>query len=281
MAARTTGFLEGAVSRIAIEALKALILRLNGPTIIAAALLIPTPNAGGVVDDDVPGLMGVRFHLDGQARTLKFTVTDDDGRKAYAYCSITDGRFVDEKGRPVGRYLPDVGVYFDHDALIATLQDKLNADARLKTSTRSDDPKLCPAPSPDQPGGRKIFDLAYADYVNEEIVNKGFPPLPPGMAFSLFNPISGRDVHFDGCRYTTGDPQEYKGHYGDLVANPFFTDDKLKDDFLDQAEKQIEANTARNLLAGRINTIEWHFDEGKPQILLGKYSRKKVTWEKV
>ncbi len=79
--------------------------------------------------------------------------------------------------------------------------------------------------------------------------------------------MSGSDVHFDGCKYTTGDPQEHKGHYADLVAKPFFTNDtgdkkgKLVDDFTDQAERQIQANAARNMNTGRINTIQWNFDE--------------------
>lgn len=65
----------------------------------------------------------------------------------------------------------------------------------------------------------------------------------------------------DGCQYTTGNPQEYKGHYEDLMAKDFFTKGPLRDDFLTQAEAQLSANTAANILNGRINTIDWHFDE--------------------
>jgi hypothetical protein len=81
------------------------------------------------------------------------------------------------------------------------------------------------------------------------------------MAFGLFNLESGQMVLFDDCQDATGNMQEYKGHYEDLMAKEFFTKDILRKDFLEQASSQIEANDFRNLQTGRDNWIDWHFDE--------------------
>jgi hypothetical protein len=262
------GFLGEEVAPAAIDALAALALRLSGPTIIGGALLIPTPNSGGIEEGEVPALPGVHYRLDGQAGTLSITAAVDGKDLTIGAQLAPGGLYVDEQGQALGRFLV-TGIYLDADTVVSALHDELGSDSKDQPSVATeltvhpDEPKLCPDPSPDRPGaGNTIFAIAYAEYVNEEIVNPDFPPLPPGLAFALFNPKSGQDVVFDGCQYTTGDMQEYKGHYADLMAKSFFWDGgPLEQDFLDQANRQVQANTAANIRNGRITTDEWHFDE--------------------
>jgi hypothetical protein len=277
---RPSSFL-GPVTRIAIAALKIFAKRFNVAAIFFDAIFIPTPNDGGIVEGDVPGMSGVRYRREGPTLNLEITAAADDGSQVTVWTARRpDGFYVEKNGNPLGRDLDD-SIYLNVDAVTAALvkagadlptggpttgsNSEEGAKENVDPSVSSREPKLCPDPSPDQKGGRnKIFDIAYPEYVNDEIVNPGLPPLPPALAFSLSNPISGSDVHFDGCKYTTGDLQEHKGHYADLVAKPFFTDEdegKLTNEFIEQAERQIQANTARNMITGRVNTIQWNFDE--------------------
>ncbi len=264
------------ISPVVLRALATLALRNPYPIIIGGAVLIPTPNSGGVYEGEVPSLPGVRYHLDDSAGVLTITANlGHDVISVKAERRPPDGLFIDSQGLKFGRSLKN-GIYLDADSVVAALHDELDSDHSndprtssnhaLKTDTdfftRPDEPKLCPAPGLDQPGaGNTIFDLAYAEYVDQEIVNPGFPPLPRGLAFNLWNPVKEKDVHFDGCQYTTGDTQEYKGHHADLMVKTFFTEGILKDDFLRQAQSQIDANVAANIRNGRINTIQWRFDE--------------------
>ena len=55
--------------------------------------------------------------------------------------------------------------------------------------------------------------------------------------------------------------QEYKGHYADLVEKEFYKDNILKEYFLEQARRQVQANAALNARKGRNNPVDWRFDE--------------------
>jgi hypothetical protein len=80
-----------------------------------------------------------------------------------------------------------------------------------------------------------------------------------GLAFNLIDAMTGNVVHFDGCKYSNGRMQEYKGHYADLLKKEFFTEAILKDDFIDQAKRQLRANNALNARTGRNNPVDWRF----------------------
>jgi hypothetical protein len=275
IAPRVIPFLERA-SPVVLRALATLALRNPYPIIIGGAILIPTPNSGGIYEGEVPSLPGVRYRLDDSAGVLTITANlGHDVISVKAERHPPDGLFIDSQGLKFGRSLKS-GIYLDADSVVLALHDELDSDhsndpragsnsdpkANADFFTRPDEPKLCPAPSPDQPGaGNTIFDLAYAEYADQEIVNPGYPTLPRGLAFSYWNPIKGKNVHIDGCQYATGDPQEYKGHYAQMLAKPFFAEFRLKEEFLRQAQDQTDANVAANIRNGRINTVQWRFDE--------------------
>lgn len=266
------------VSPAVLRALATLASRNPYAIIIGGAILIPTPNSGGVYEGDVPSLPGVRYHLDDSAGVLTITANlGHDIISIKAERHPPDGLFIDSQGLKFGRSLKS-GIYLDADSVVAALHDELDSDHSNDPRTgsnhepkteadffiRPDEPKLCPAPELDQQGaGNTIFDLAYAEYVDQQIVNPGYPPLPRGLAFSYWNPTKGKNVHIDGCQYATGDPQEYKGHYAELLAKPFFSEWKLEEDFLRQAQNQVDANVAANIRNGQINTIQWRFDESE------------------
>ena len=246
----------------------------EGATVAGAAalffglLFVPTPNHGGVYEGDVPGLPGVRYRLDEPEGRVEVTARTDGGETVTVVAARSRaGLYVDQRGHTLGRVVGG-GTYLELDAVEAALREKLGGEQRdepgaeAQLALRPDGPRLCPKPSPDRPGSQnKIFDIAYPEYVDQEIVNRGFPPLPPGLAFKLFDPLKGKDVNFDGCQYTTGRMQEDKGHYADMVQKRFFTDGTLKAQFLDQADRQIRANDALNAQTGRNNPIDWRFDE--------------------
>jgi hypothetical protein len=258
----------GRVAPLVIEGLETLITRATAATVFFGTLLIPTPNPGGVFEGEVPGLGGVRYRYDGPMGLILLSVAFDNGKTVTVVGLRAPGNLcVDKNGNVLGRFLTN-GACLDTDAVVHALKSEIESEQRDKSNTEtklpapSDDPKLCPNPSPDRQGSQnKIFDIAYPEYVNEEIVNPGFPPLPPGLGFRLVNPLTGDDVVFDGCQYATGRMQEYKGHYADLVEKEFYKDNILKEDFLEQARRQVQANAALNARTGRHNPVDWRFDE--------------------
>ena len=108
-----------------------------------------------------------------------------------------DGLFRDAQGHVIGRYLPGSGVIIDAGALPGYRMLPDGTAAPASSNDRANEPKLCPDPSPDRPGAPK--DNAYQQYISILVNNRA---LPPGLAVSLFNPISGKDVVFDDCRLT-------------------------------------------------------------------------------
>jgi hypothetical protein len=84
---------------------------------------------------------------------------------------------------------------FDADSL---------AGAKAEAGARSerDEPKLCPDPSPDVPHGASERAKAYQEQISR--LNNPQRPLPAGMAVSLENPLTGKNVAFDDCRDSDG-----------------------------------------------------------------------------
>jgi hypothetical protein len=78
--------------------------------------------------------------------------------------------------------------------------------------------------------------------------------LPPGLAVSLFNPVSGKDVVFDDCRLTDGTMIEAKGDsYLEMLlkGSENMPWRGVQDKLVKQANAQLEAAQGR--------PIEWYF----------------------
>jgi hypothetical protein len=167
-----------------------------------------------------------------------------------------DGLYRDETGAPIARAAGG-RVVIDPDAVRAAAKAKDNAagvktGVEAQTGTWREEPKLCPDPEPDKAGGRKAFDIQYEQFVRSIVNPQRQPPLPAGLAFSLTNPSTGEAVVFDDCRESDGAMIEAKGHYEDLMRKEFGLR-ILKDDWIDQAMRQVAASGGRQ--------IEWYFHE--------------------
>ena len=117
-----------------------------------------------------------------------------------------------------------------------------------------DEPKLCPDPSKDQGGGRKLFDVLYEQFVRNHVNPQRNPQLPPGIAFALPADTKSGWVHYDDCREATGGMIEAKGNYSEMLDAPFKRD-WLRRDWLDQAARQIKGAHGR--------AVDWYFHDQK------------------
>ena len=237
---KATSLLEDIASE-AIEALTRYASRFSVPTLILGALLIPTPNDGGVTKGALPGFPNVSFEADGAAGTLRLDAKDADGNDVSILARNNHGLFIDmETGQPIGRDLAGA-LYLDPDAVHARLPQTETKPAEEgpedKPTFAPGEAKLCPAPVPDRAGGLfNFFALIYARHVRETIVNPEVqPPVPIELAYSLPNPNPGlRDspiVVFDDCKESNGRMQEYKGHYAPMVLDEFKRDFFIEPDF--------------------------------------------------
>ncbi|MGP0059378.1 MAG: hypothetical protein ACLPID_08850, partial [Beijerinckiaceae bacterium] len=269
IAARGASLL-GEASPEVLEALAVLAARFTVATAFLGALLIPTPNPGGISEGEVPGLPGVRYRRDGPTRDLDLTATADDGRKVTVECfRVDDSLYVDEHGRPVGRLLSS-GLYLDADSVATAIREKLypdqkdesRADAQL--ALHPEEPKLCPAPEPDRGHGAKVRALDYEDDVHARV--NPVLPLGRGMAVKLWNPALGDYVYFEDCFRDHGDlvdgdmkPGDFadaKGPgYEHLLRDNDYTNQGTMDQLFWQAERQTGATRPRGA------STKWYFAE--------------------
>ena len=214
-------------------------LGLLPPQVRAAAavfgiLVIPSPN-NIRVDGDVPGLPGLKYSWNRDETQIHFTYDNGNGQPRTFSAQLQDDVFRDEKGRVVGRALPDGTVVIDTSAISPDLAD-------------DDEPKLCPDPSQDRGGSERGRD--YEDYVKKQVNPQN--PTPRGMGYALLNPNSGNSVVFDDCQHATGMMVEAKDHYASLLS-------------FDQGRKSVSAQwldqSARQIAAAGERPIRWYFAE--------------------
>lgn len=235
------------------------------PMAFFGALFIPSPNAGASSKGTLPGSPDITYRADHDTGLLELSTKNTGGGATTIRAQLQDGIYVDVSTHtPLGRDLDGV-LYIDRDAAIATLSDaknQPNEDADVAPAPKDHEPKLCPDQTSDNPGATQNANgVQYAQYVSQVIVNpQRYPPLKPGMAFSLLNPTSGQPVIFDDCQDTTGIMQEYKGYYAWALKNEKRKSD-LEYDFLTQADRQVKANDFRNLQTGLDYPIDWHFKD--------------------
>ncbi len=258
-------FLAGAAPRI-VASLAAFGARFSVPAAVLGALFIPTPNSGGISEGDLPGSPDIRFRKDGPQGTVRLTTTAADGTPITVFAQNQRGLIVNLRtDKAIGR---DFGsqLYFDLDGVRgaigteAELAGKSEPERRPKAAT--DEPKLCPAPTPDTAHGASQAAKDYEDDVHARV--NPLAPLPQGFGVSLPDPRTGKLVYFDDCfRYggdlvdgdmKAGDLVEAKGaRYASLLLMTF--GENLMEEFVNQAEKQEAVAERRGV------GLKWYFAE--------------------
>ncbi len=234
----------GDLSAEAGEQLESFALRLLGASLSEGAaaaaafglLFIPTPNEISV-EGAVADLPGVSYAWNRDESTLHLTYDNPDGGRSTFSAQLEDDVFRDARGQIIGRVLPDGTIAIDTAAVSTDL-------------AQDDQPKLCPAPGPDRPGGSERG-RDYEDYV-KSVVNPD-NPTPRGWGYQLPNPEqNGAPVFYDDCQQSTGMMVEAKGEYAGVLAfQP--GNDSIAADWLDQSAAQIAAAGGR--------AIRWYFAE--------------------
>ena len=126
------------------------------------------------------------------------------------------------------------------------------AKAEAEARNERDEPKLCPDPGPDVPHGASERAIAYQEQISA--LNNPQRPLPAGMAVSLENPLTGKNVAFDDCRESDGTMIEAKGlGYTEMLQDRYLGEDVIPGRWLKQARSQVAAAGARD--------VEWFFAE--------------------
>jgi hypothetical protein len=167
-----------------------------------------------------------------------------DERSLVLSSTGADGGFRDDRGRVIGRLLPNGTVLVLLAALVA-----------VKTAEKSE-PEECPAPGKDKPGRNVEIDRDFEDHVKE--FNNPGNPTARGYGYQLPNPKDGgKLVYFDDCQYHTGDAHEIKRGYDDIITTKSkkFIKDNIDDDWLDQSRRQLNASVGRHLVWDFSNQI--------------------------
>ena len=117
-----------------------LLTRAGGAAAAAFGLLfIPSPNKLSV-EGEVADLPGLSYAWNRDETQLHLTYDSPDRGQVTFSAHLEDDVFRDDRGQVVGRVLSDGSIAIDTAAVSADL-------------ARDDEPKLCPAPAPDRPGG--------------------------------------------------------------------------------------------------------------------------------
>jgi hypothetical protein len=188
----------GELNAAQVAALGAYVLRVLGRTGAAGAafglLFIPSPN-NLRVEGEVSGVPGLRYRQNRDEALLHLTYDSPDGGQHTFAAYFHDDELRDEHGKVIGRVLPDGGVLIQSAVVSPDL-------------VKDDEPRICPAPSPDKPGERG---REYENYV-KSFVNPPPYTTPSGIGFQLPNPQDdGALVYYDDCRRTNGMMADAKG----------------------------------------------------------------------
>jgi hypothetical protein len=233
----------GDVGAAAISGLEALGAGFSSAAALLGIIFIPT-NRSLTTTGTLPSAPDVDYQYDNDTGTL---LLYRNGEVLFDGQAGADGQFHDVGGRVFGRRV-DGSLVLDPDALPgnaapdnATDDSAAGAEAGVHTDTDRDEPKLCPDPSTDRPGGKSERSKIYQQQISG---------LPSGLGVELGG------VMFDGCRESDGTMLEAKGlGYAWAMKRP----DEWEDFYtgvskiMDQAEKQSNAASDRR--------IEWHFAE--------------------
>jgi hypothetical protein len=237
------GSLLGDIGAAATAGLETLAEAFSGPAAFLGFIFIPT-NSSLTATGTLPGQPDIDYDLDQDTGHLLLYRNGEvlfDGRPG------ADGLFHGTDGSTFGRMVNgtmvlDPAVLASNEASTSAAETSdADAGAQATSDTSSDQPKLCPDPTADWPGGKSVRAQAYQAQITG---------LPPGLAVAL------NGVVFDGCRESDGTMLEAKGQgyaWALRGSDAWMDNYKGVDGIMDQAAKQSEA------AAGR--AIEWHFAE--------------------
>jgi hypothetical protein len=184
-----------ALAQLALEAGGEVAIAVAGAVAVAGLLLFPSPNRIRV-EGTIKGLPGGRYAWNRDEALLRLTYETDNGEQRTFTAWRHEDKVVDQNGRVVGRVLADDTIVVDAAAVSPDL-------------VKGDEPRLCPAPGPDKPGGER--GRAYEDFV-KRVVNPPPYTTPTGIGFQLANPeAGGKLIYYDDCQHTTGMMVEAKG----------------------------------------------------------------------
>jgi hypothetical protein len=229
-------------------ALRQLLIRLTGATIVFGILFIPT-NRSPITEGPIANSADLSYRYDSDTGVLQIRQAIRSlGPVVLTEAHLgADGVFRDAAGVAIGHYMSGSGAAIDTDSL--SWPRAANDNALGVVARNDNQPKLCPDPSPDNPGAP--LDNPYQRYVSMLVNGRA---LPPGVAVSLFNPASGSDVVFDDCRLSDGTMIEAKGdgYLEMLLKGP----DRMpwlgvQAKLLKQANAQLQAAQGR--------PVEWYF----------------------
>ena len=246
LAARAPSLVE-ALSPGALGWLTTLASRLSTPTAVFGALFIPSPNPSIVTEGAFPGRSDLSYRIDHDTGVLRLTRTDDQHPTHAVVAQVgPDGVYRDVETRlPIARILGQGATLIDLDRAPTAMGE---------SAERTDQPKLCPAPTPDWPGGRLLFDEMYQQYVRDQINPQRRPQLPSDLGFRLPANTKSGFVHYDDCRESDGTMIDAKGNYKEQMSSDFMKK-QLGEDWVFQAQKQVLAAAA----VGR--RVEWYFHD--------------------
>ena len=219
------------------------VLRVATPVGAAAAvfglLFIPSPN-NIRVEGDVPEIPGLRYSWNRDENQLHLTYDEPGGRQR-TFAAYLDGDvFCDVNGRIIGRVIDGNRVVIDVISVLPVL-------------AKDNEPRLCPAPAPDEPGSDqgKPYEQnrarQYEDLVKKLINPPPTGPTPSGFVYYLQRP-NGEPVSFDDCQFATGFLFPIKGAgYSSLLQNPVVRD-SVAAKFVRQSGRQIDASGGRPII---------------------------------
>ncbi|MGO8848024.1 MAG: hypothetical protein ACLQFI_22415 [Methylocella sp.] len=232
---------------------------IGGVGAVLGTIFVPSPNPGVTSEAVVPGDPDLHYAINHDEGTLRLTRQGAAGGEAVALARLgQDGVFYETRtGIPVAR---DVGgsIVFDAETLesMAAPTDSARISnpataAAAQAGAEEETPKLCPDPGPDVPHGASERAIKYQAQISA--LNNPQRPLPPGLAVSLTNPVTGGRVAFDDCRENDGTMIEAKGPgYANKLENNI-VGPNIRADWIEQATRQRQASGGR--------AIEWYFAE--------------------
>lgn len=215
-----------------------------GLALVPAAAALKSLKATG----NVPGYPGMTYRWDRDGTLLVLSYLGPDGGLQTSTARLNGGVFRDDKGRLIGKLLPDGQVAIEPAAAFDLEQ--------------REEPKKCPHPEPDYPGRRSPQSLAYENYIKSRL--NPLDPTPPRIGVQLPSLLAKRGlVYYDDCQRSTGMLAEMKWGYTDFIANLFRRPFRnLGASWIDQATRQVDASQGR--------PITWFFSEKIPAQLARK-----------
>lgn len=265
------------VAALAPEAGAAVAAPLAGLLVFGLAMVIPTPNSGGVSEGTLPEMPDVAYHKDGPQGTLRLTTKASDGRDVFAGARRnTQGVYFDIlTGQALGRDLGDT-MALDKNAVRAAIDAAIAAqvkeDPERKPKAATDKPQLCPASERDKPHGDR--GLAYEIEVHARV--NPDDPTPPRHGYRVWDPGEGNYYFVDDCFKKHGDLVDGDMKPGDLVDAKGHEYEELfrsgigemvMDDLIKQAKRQQRAAEFRGV------RLKWYFaQKGAADLVRKRFS---------